>query len=328
MPAKYRPKDIAPVEETDQINPDNKALLRDPKALHKLSNLQVGLNNGPLKEPSNYVKYEKAPCETVIEGKHNTFIVLGRDRPGKLDGPGYGARGHVKAGAIDIVVGRWSNTDAAKIFNGTPQSSNFVADAARIYLSQKADIDDYFLLPMGSTGKSVARSAIGMKADDIRIMSRNTFKIVTGVDDEVRNGEMNEKKTGVQMIAMDISVLDPTKSTFRGLQPMVKGDNLKDALTKIINDIRKLNGLFTEFMNIQKAFNAKITDHTHLSPFFAKPTSKSFELLPQGISTTLQTYIKIEQGLRAHLGELQRTEDKYLSGFHDKYINSSYHKLN
>ncbi len=328
MPANYRDKDLAPVEEIDQVDVKNKEILKNPRGLHKLSNMEIGLNNGPLKEPVNFVKYEKAPCETVIEGKHNTFIVFGRDRPGKLNGPGYGAKGHVKSGAIDIVVGRWTNTDAKRVFNGTPQSSNFVADAARIYLSQKADIDEYFSLPIGATGNSIARSAIGMKADDIRIMSRNTFKIVTGVDSEVRNGEMNEKKTGVQMIAMDISVMNPKDITFRNLQPMVKGDNLKEALTKIVDDIRKLNGLFTEFVTIQRMFNEKITNHTHLSPFFGKPTSKSFDLLPQGISTSLQTFIKIEQGLKAHIALLQGTENKYLSGFHDKYINSSYHKLN
>ena len=62
---------------------------------------------------------------------------------------GYGGKANTQAGAIDIVVGRMGNTK-----NG-PQgnirvSPDFFKDAARIYISQKSDIDDYFKL-VGNT---------------------------------------------------------------------------------------------------------------------------------------------------------------------------------
>jgi len=42
---------------------------------------------------------------------------------------------------------------------------SFSKDAARIYISQKTDIDDNFKIKQGNVGKAKARSAIGMKAD-------------------------------------------------------------------------------------------------------------------------------------------------------------------
>ena len=75
--------------------------------------IQQGSGLGVLDEP--VPAFNKAPCEKVLEGQNNTFIVLGRDRPGsqlasvkpstqKARGP-YGPRGFHGAGAIDIVVG-------------------------------------------------------------------------------------------------------------------------------------------------------------------------------------------------------------------------------
>ena len=51
--------------------------------------------------------YLAAPCEKVISGMNNTWIVLGRDRPGpKVSG--HGGAAETRAGAIDFVVGRVS----------------------------------------------------------------------------------------------------------------------------------------------------------------------------------------------------------------------------
>lgn len=298
----------------------------------KLNTYFIGVNNSPLKEESNEVLFDKVSgTEEVYKGLHNTWIVFGRDRPGEANGlpkgtiegkpeekVGYGAKGHVKSGAIDIVVGRYTNTDA-RSFKNVPQGNDFFADAARIYISQKADIDKYFNLAPGETGMSEAKSAIGIKADDIRLMSRNSFKIVTGLDTQVRNGQANDSKTGVQIIANNDS---------SDLQPMVKGDNLVGALRAILKRITELNGYVTEFANIQWEFNRKVATHTHFSPFFGQPTSPSPEVAYQAVPYELEMLTKIMQSLISHNGKIRNTDLVYLSGVNKKYINSKFNRVN
>lgn len=298
----------------------------------KMTTYFVGVNNSALKEEVNEVIFDKvAGTEEVYSGKHNTWIVFGRDRPGESNGfpkgilegnpedrVGYGAKGHVKAGAIDIVVGRYTNEDA-RDFKKVPQGNDFFADAARIYISQKADIDKYFNLAAGESGMSVARSAIGIKADDIRIMSRNSFKIVTGLDTKVRNGQANDSKVGVEIIANNDS---------SDMQPMVKGNNLVAALRAILKRITELNGYVTEFANIQWEFNRKVATHTHYSPFFGQPTSPSPEIAYQAVPYELEMLTKTMQSLISHNGKIRNTDLVYLSGVNKKYINSKFNRLN
>ena len=62
-----------------------------------------GLAGGALAEP--LPAYISAPCEKVLQGANNTWLVFGRDRlQSRLSG--YGGRGDTQAGAMDIVVGR------------------------------------------------------------------------------------------------------------------------------------------------------------------------------------------------------------------------------
>ena len=56
--------------------------------------------------------------------------------------------------------------------NGQP------GDAARIYISQRADIDEYFDIADGSVGHHRS-SAIAVKADSVRILQKR-IKLVTG----------------------------------------------------------------------------------------------------------------------------------------------------
>ena len=80
-------------------------------------------------------KYIRAGGEWV-QNKGNSWIVLGRDRPGSRSS-GYGGQGHTQASSIDLCVGRGSPVPSSSD-NLDP---NFGADAARIYISQKANID-------------------------------------------------------------------------------------------------------------------------------------------------------------------------------------------
>lgn len=310
---------------------DNNTALRE-----KLNVYYFGLNNGPQEDVDNKVVFDEVEgTETpVLKGLHNTWIVFGRDRPGERDGfkpddkqkntktikdkMGYGAKGHIRAGAIDIVVGRYGNI-SSKELNGVPQGNNFVTDSARIYISQKADIDTYFSLAPGATGMSNSKSAIAIKADDIRLISRNTFKIVTGVDNETRDGKSKSNRAGIQIIANNDS---------SDLQPMVKGNNLVEALREITKAIAKLNSYTTEYVKIQSQFNSAVASHVHLSPFFGEQCSPSPQVTVQTIPYEMSTFTKIYRSMYSQNSMIQNIDTVYLSGVNKKYINSNYNSVN
>ncbi len=279
-------------------------------------NAEIGIKNSVLHEPSNYPIFNRTSAEKVIEGKHNTFIVLGRDRPGGIES-GYGGLGHVKAGAIDIVVGRVSHLNTTTLKG--PVNSNTGADAARIYLSQKSDIDKYYNLVDGVTGPSEALSAVAVKADSIRLIARESMKLVTNTDSKLSNNEEAYITKGIQLIA---------NNDDRDMQPIPKGDNLVEALTVLSEKMVELNSLVLGFVEIQDKYNNVIADHTHLSPFFALTTSPSAALLPEGKATTAQIFKKILQGLNNHVNNISSWKTKYIYASGTKYINSEFHYLN
>ena len=124
-------------------------------------------------------QYKNAQNEKIIS-KNGAFGVLGTDRP-TSEASGYGAKGSGRSATIDLVVGRMSSARGGKgVKDGTYVDNNFAADSARIYISQQTDIDTNFGIVEGSVGNPRARSAIGIKADGVRIFGREGVKIVTG----------------------------------------------------------------------------------------------------------------------------------------------------
>ena len=221
--------------------------------------------------------FDLLTCEKAIKGQNNAWIVLGRDRPGgtiprmsgvfSLGGVG---RAATQSGAIDMVVGRHSASPDG-IDPELLIGPDMFKDAARIYITQKGDVDKQFELAKGSeilSGKR--RSGAAMKADHIRLHARNHIKIVTGrakCDDASGTGERNslggkiQKVGGIDLIAGNYTG-PPRNRTLLGwfkegaskekeniLQPLVKGDNLKDcmkdvieAMSQIVDMVRWNNG--------------------------------------------------------------------------------------
>jgi len=231
----------------------------------KLSPLgAAGLDNSKINEKQPV--YNIAGCEKEVKGENNTRIVLGRDRNVGL-ASGYGGRGHTRSGAIDIVVGlqgwapgesgyqkgnKWINGTADRNFGS--MNNDKPGDAARIYISQRANIDEYFDICVGGVGQSVADSAIGMKADSVRIMARKGIKLVTGKNPPGRNSIDGKLKVtyGIDLIAGNRDIqsglegitgkLDPEREV-RYLQPIPKGDNLVEYLTKLHENVQFLNAI-------------------------------------------------------------------------------------
>ncbi len=280
-------------------------------------NRKYGFNNDVCEEPYNDFVYNAAPCETVYKGQNNSYIVFGRDRISDWDS-GYGGKGHGKDSTLDIVVGRLSSVDATTLINQYV-NPNYAADASRIYLSQKTDIDDNFGIVEGYSGKSVARAGIAVKSDDVRIIARNSMKLVVNSGEKTSTDDPIICLNGVELL----NNLDKETP-----QPIPLGDNLKIALDAIMERIEKLNGIVSGFLEEQQRFNREITNHTHASPFYGAPTSPSPELLIKGIEVETALALKVEQGLKFNSYNNFVVKQTYLEPTGRYYINSKYHKLN
>ena len=284
---------------------------------------ETGIKNSIIFDPTNTHKFNNALCETVYQGRDNTWIVLGRDRPGGFDS-GYGGLAHLRAGAIDIVAGRLSSMDAR--MDSGPVNTNFGADASRIYISQKSDVDINFSIPPGKTGMSEAKSAIAIKADAVRVIARESLKLVTNTDSKLANGADAYVGVGVQLIAKCEDDIDHKK-----MQPIPKGDNLIAAFDELVKRVIQLNGIVANFLKTQQEYNKKLADHTHYSPFFAQETSLDPYVMVQHQNTLIQQFINVESALGKNVNNLLVWKGKYItpiSSPDSKYINSLYHFLN
>jgi hypothetical protein len=172
---------------------------------------------------------------------------------------------------IDIVVGRMAGArEGAGPKNNESVNNSFIADAARIYISQKTDVDKNFGLPPGQVGNSVARSAVAIKADGVRLIGRQGVKIITGA---ARDSNENSSVGDALLLAPPIdliagasdepreipgTVLNPQKETINGLQPILLGENTLDALTDLGQIVDEVWSALFSLAMIQTSFNGVI----------------------------------------------------------------------
>ncbi len=197
-----------------------------------------------------------------IKGFHNTFIIMGRDRPAS-ESSGGGADPTTHCGCIDIIAGMSSVLARETVPTG-PDAYNKESvltnkspglDAARIYITQKAkDIDDkeYFNLAAGKVGRLPNRSAIVLKADSMRVVGREGIKLVTG---DVYNGglgmNISHKVKGIDLIAGNNDA---------DLQPLVKGDNLKLVIDSQLELTKDLHTSVSVLYNLVVYFLLSMVD--------------------------------------------------------------------
>ena len=203
----------------------------------------------------NSKKYEQvpqllsAPSETKYSGFNNADIVFGRDRPSILTS-GYGGRGDSHCGRIDIVVGRNPDPDDPL----KTVHPNFKRDAARIYISQRTDIDKNFNIVKGNVGNLSERSAIGIKADAVRIIGRQGIKLVTKTEKVNSAGGPITAIKGIDLIA---------GNNDSDLQPLAKEKNLLEVLQFMQEDILKIVGMINSLATKQVALDGALSAHTH-----------------------------------------------------------------
>lgn len=278
----------------------------------------------------------KAPCEYVVKNKNNAWIVLGRDRPNTLDS-GKGGAGETKCGAIDIVVGRMGFDPD----DGAGVHPNFKADAARIYISQRTDVDRHFALPAGSHSMGMVneRSAIAMKADEIRINARGGIKLVTGVYGNLNsNGQREHTIEGIDLIAgghdneQFIPFQDPLNPTVERLQPLVKGTNMVDCMKEVMGCLENVHHTLQHMMEVQVKFNSFMMIHTHVglaAGILPTPTFPSPEISISGLEANLKTVADGIIQLDYNMSNIREViEKQYLDPDGTRWICSDFNNTN
>lgn len=262
-----------------------------------------------------------APAEKILQGQTNATICLGVDRPGNRTS-GYGGKGQTGAGAIDLCAGNMGAYERTVDEDGKPLYSNpsYKIDAARINIAQKSDPDKNLDLPEGSIGNVTAKSAAILKADAVRMVARDGgMKLVTGVDSRDSQGQRILDMPGIDLIA---------GGDDQGLQPMVKGQNLADALAFIMNEIDDLRETSNSFTSYQREFNSSILTHNHMSPFFGIQGAPSIPLIFEGIKAMFKTVANTETSLVFMGINKAMGKTNYFNPTAEKYILSALNNVN
>tara|TARA_R110002096_G_scaffold130846_1_gene280284 strand:- start:143 stop:1159 length:1017 start_codon:yes stop_codon:yes gene_type:complete len=310
------------------------------KSSEKVSRQYSGINCTNLREA--VPEYIKADCEKVICNSNNAFIVLGRDRVGAIN-TGYGGKAHTQAGSIDIVVGRMNpspkevygipgdvgtehvmeiNPMLTPVIDPESPSGQFQTDAARIYISQKTDIDDNFGLmegPIGSVPRSYGRSGIAIKADSVRIMGNEGIKIITKPDLYNSLGSIINSIPGIDLIAGDRA---------QELQPMVLGENMTRCLQSMIKNIYQLNSIVLGLTQQTMQMNIDISEHMHPPAPLGALVAPSMELQINLPAINKILLNKTVESLKNHTGNLTNTTSNYIGSNAPIAIRSRYNKTN
>jgi hypothetical protein len=289
-------------------------------------------------------KRNNLPNEYVIEGQNNSFIVLGIDRLGSpLDPKNNIATSTPRSGMIDLVAGM-SSTDPSRVVNEDEQTDVLDGDppeeiltnpdpfndAARVYISQRCNVDTQFGLAEGQYGIAGNGSAVVNKADHVRIIGRKTIKLCTGGepttsmckrDDSGKHiVEDNKQVFGIDLIAGNDDAEE-------NLQPLVKGNDLIKYLNEAADDVDRLQGLLQTFMGLQAQFNFVVSQHFHLSPFFGIPTAPCIPLMKEN-TTFAQKMVNLTRSTIGAKYNINTKKLSYLNPCGNSYILSRYNNTN
>ncbi len=212
---------------------------------------KTGVENEKINEP--HPNYNVAPCEKVIEGENNQFIILGRDRPaGRTSG--YGGAGDTHCARIELIAGmsgmlakevNVKNQTADKFQYDAPEDNeeilftdgNAFADASKIYMSQRTDVDKNFKLKPSVLGNFTTRSAVAVKADAVRIVSRDAgIKLIAGGTDSLNS--QGKEIIGKDRIGIALNCGNVPDSE---MYKLVKGEPLMEMLKNLSKNISELN---------------------------------------------------------------------------------------
>jgi hypothetical protein len=248
----------------------------------------------------------------VVEEANGCFKVIHRDRPSGLASGG-GGSGKTACAAFTIVTG----LDSANGPTDERRSPNRATDAATFYMTQKGQMTSDFGLSKGATigSNQLYRSGAALKADRSAIVGREEIKLVTGKmrlssgKEKLAQGGSFSGGGTIQLIAGNYtgdaklgSVANMGASSSKGkiktLQPIPKGDNLKELLDSIIGNLNSLNGQLLDnrrsIIELGTAFNS----HMHIGACAVGPTLTSpSPMIGLTIQTVINQFTKISDNI-------------------------------
>lgn len=246
---------------------------------------------------------------TLYQGQTNSAIIQSTNKK-------YGDRGSTGCGDMTLVCG-FGPLDATPGMKVVP---NNTSDNAKIYITAKGDPDADFGIKAGNIGKAKARSAVVVKADAVRLLSRDGgISIRTGMDTVNSQGGKVESITGIELVA---------GNRVEDIQPMVKGANLAAAMEKLTDHVDKLNGIVDHLLTTQMNFNESLTHHFHYSPWYGNSTTPSDAVVSKGIKTMVDFLQETKRSLVTHKANLVNFKQTYLMASGDRYINSRWNSVN
>ena len=250
---------------------------------------------------------------TEIVGRHPNkaaFIIVG-------DSPNYQSKSE-----INLVAGALGSAQTALDPNtGEPTTYQFPlkADAASVVISEATDESGIVSL----VGKPNFRSAVRAKADVIKLHAREVLELSAGGENYMANGSKIQSPYGAVHIIAGNKVDDGDFS----LQPMVKGDNLKQFLDEMAETVANMNSnqqkIIEQIMVIQVVLSGLLTVVSAI-PGAAAGTAPLITKLSQDI---VQTGINLCNNLGGGVNnELRKIN--YNQPFSPKAILSKFNKVN
>jgi hypothetical protein len=219
----------------------------EPPELEEM--LQLGVQTGhfmtAMKEPA-LPELKIMGDETVLENHCGSYIRLSRDNLGHA-AHGKGGSGGTDCAAIYMCAGVLSGAgDKRKKSKGEKIKTgpNTALDGASLYLTQRGFVDEYFALPKGKHRQSDNLSGAVLKSDHTRVIGRESVKIYAGKGYYQGTGPFGEPNSQGGDI-MHQSSIDLIVGSADELQPVVKGDNLRECLISILDLVKSLMGVLT-----------------------------------------------------------------------------------
>ena len=194
------------------------------------------------------------------ESHAGSRIVLTRDNYGHR-GTGLGGKGFTMCEAIDIVAGSLS-CEKRNLNSDTKSRANFITDGARIYLTERGDIQHYFAIGKRSEATSISsnlKSGIGMKADHTLIMGRENVKILVGLSlAEPKGSDRTVSQNENPLTRIEIARVNDQK-----VEPAVLGTALTGYLREIQEEIQQLRNDIQTINSELNKYKYAMATHQH-----------------------------------------------------------------
>lgn len=281
---------------------------------------QNGIGTNPVRDP--FPARNNNESEYVLRGTSNAHIVFGKDRVDEHE-TGYGGRGHARTGMMHLVAGHFgANLHLYKERENEVLVSNpnFSIDSAYIYISQKADIDEYLKLKEGTVGNPAKKSAIAIKSDSVRIVGDRGIKLVTRVNSEDSFREKIFEPKGIDLIAGNDD---------SDLQPMIKGQNMIKSVEELSNLLALTIEAMMEIHHYQADALLASSAHQHMTTIPGAPTLPYDE---QHISDNMAAATMYREVTTNKLDNIRKDiesyKTKYLTNNGETYIASRFNNTN